>query len=111
MRANIGGGWRVVHLSDRCVELRKDDHAYRRLTGRDGFVRVRSEPGMDRAQMIAKAVQMAKQTDETLSFRIANDLIPRGRALAEYRAKQRALAHKFGTNEDPELIGIKGVRA
>jgi hypothetical protein len=66
---------------------------------------------MDRQQMIAKAMERAKECDQTLSFRIANDLIPRGRALAEYRAKQRNMAGKFSTPEEPELIGVKGVRA
>jgi hypothetical protein len=107
MKAYVGGGWAITHLTDRTVELRKDDHAYRRLTGRDGYVRVRAEPGMDRTQMLAKAMQTANETDTALAFRVANDLIPRGKALSEYRAKQRQLAGGFATPEEPELIGAK----
>lgn len=112
MRAYVGGGWAIRHITDRVVELVKEDYAYRRLTGgRDGFVRVRAEPGMDRSELLAKALKQANECDQTLSFRIANDLIPRGRALAEYRATQRKLAGTFATPDEPELIGVKGVRA
>lgn len=108
MRVSLAAGWRITHLTDRCLELTKDDYAYRRLTGgRDGFVRVRAEPGMDRAAMFAKAEQMARANDEALTFRVANDLIPRDSALRRYRRQQRQLATAFGTPEDAEIIGRK----
>lgn len=108
MRVSLAAGWRITHLSDRCLELTKDDYAYRRLTGgRDGFVRVRAEPGMSRHDMFAKAEQMARANDEALTFRVANDLIPADHALRKYRRQQRQLAAAFSTPEEPEIIGRK----
>ena len=104
---NVGGGWRIVHLTDRVVELSKDDWAYRRLTGRDGYVRVRAEPGMARTDIVNTAIEMAQKTDQDLSLRLAADLIPTARGAGQYRQKARALAVKFGTPEDPEVIGVK----
>ena len=103
----IGNGWRIVHLTDRVVELRKDDWSYRRLTGRDGYVRVRAEPGMDRSTIIETAIETARKTDQDLSFRLAAEVFPTARGVGEYRQKSRALATMFGTPEDPEVIGAK----
>lgn len=107
MRAYVAAGWHVHHLTDRVVELRKDSYEYRRLTGRDGFVRLRAETGMDRAGLVERAVEMARETDEKLSFRVAAELIPTATALHRYRDQLRRLAPRFGTPEDPELIGVK----
>lgn len=103
----IGAGWTIHHLTDRVIELRKDSYEYRRLTGRDGFVRVRAEPGMDRAQIIDRAIQQARKSDDALSFRLANDLMPTARGAGKYRDTLRKLTNRFATPEDPELIGVK----
>lgn len=98
-------GWRLVHLTDRVVELRKDDWAYRRVLGRDGFVRVRAEPGMDRHALIDKALELAKQDDAEIAERVGKDLMPRN--IAKYRLRQRRWAPVMATPEEPELIGVK----
>jgi len=107
MKAHVGGAWHIRHLTDRVVELVKDDLAYRRLTGRDGFVRVRAEPGMDRQQMLDKAIRIATENDVAISFRVAHDLIPSARATRTYREQVKKLAPTFATPEEPELIGVK----
>lgn len=107
MRIHLGSGWTIHHLADRVVELRKDDYAFRRFTGREGFVRFRAEPGMDRSAMIEGALKKAMVQDEALALRVAKQLIPSGRALAAYRTEQRRLATAFGTPEDEATIGRK----
>lgn len=107
MRVAIGGGWSIHHLTDRVVELRKDDFAYRRATGRDGYVRVRAEPGMNRQTMIAKAVAMAQRNDEALAARLSKQLLPSAHALAEYTGKQVQMVRAMSTGDEPELIGAK----
>jgi ribosomal protein L35AE/L33A len=102
---HLGAGWRLVHVTDRVIELRKDDAAYRRLIGRDGYVRVRAEPGMDRQALIEKAVEVAQRNDEALAERVAKQLMPRH--VTRYHARQGQLAAAFGTPEDPEIGGIK----
>lgn len=99
-------GWRVVHLTDRSIELRKNDYAYRRVTGRDGYVRMRAEPGMDRAGLLDEAFNLALKNDELLAERLAKDLVPR--RVGGYQMQQRRFAWgAFGTPEDPEVIGVK----
>lgn len=99
-------GWRVVHLTDRSIKLKKEDYAYRKVTGRDGYVLIRSEPGMDRQVLLDKALGVAIKNDELLAERIAEDLVPK--RLAGYQMKQRVLANgAFATPEDPEIIGVK----
>lgn len=105
MGLHLGAGWHLHHMTDRCIELRKDDVLYRRLLGRDGYVRLRAEPGMDRKELLEKAVQMAKDTDAALSERIAKDLGLRN--VDRYQHRQRELAQAFATPEDPEIIGRK----
>lgn len=105
MGVHLGAGWHLHHMTDRVIELRKDDVLYRRLLGRDGYVRLRAEPGMDRKELLEKAVQMAKDTDAALSERIAKDLGLRN--VARYQQRQRELATAFATPEDPEIIGRK----
>jgi len=102
---NLGGGWKLVHLADRCVELQKEDYAYRKYLGRDGFVRYRAEPGYDRYTMIQEAMKIAQANDASIAQRMAEQLVPR--RLGGYQMKQRQFAQVFGTPEDPELIGVK----
>ena len=103
----LAGGWQIHHLSDRVVELRKDSYEYRRLTGRDGFVRARCEPGMDRSTLIDRALQQAVKSDEALALRVAKEMMPKADALAKYKRQISGMAGAFGTPEEPELIGVK----
>jgi hypothetical protein len=107
MRVAVGAGWHIHHLTDRCVELRKDDYLYRRFTERDGVVRVRIEPEMTRAQAIEKAMQMAQRNDEAMALRVSKQLVPSKHALAAYTGKQVRMDRAFATPEDPEQIGVK----
>lgn len=107
MRIHLGANWLLHHVTDRCVELKKDDYAYRRFTDRDGFVRFRAEPGMDRNDMIEGALKKAMVQDEALALRVAKQLIPSGRALERYRTEQRRLARAFSTPDDEASIGRK----
>lgn len=107
MRAYVGAGWTIHHLTDRVVELRKDDPVYRRFTGRDGFVRVRIDLEMTRAQALEKAIEFAQKNDELLALRVSKQLIPRKHALAAYQGKSVQMERAFATPEDTELIGVK----
>lgn len=100
----IGAGWQLVHCTDRVVELRKEDVGYRRILGRDGYVRVRAEPGMDRKALIDRAERAAKESDARLADIAAKQEAPR---IAAYQRKQARLAPAFVTPEDPEIIGRK----
>lgn len=103
MRAYVGANWYIKHLTDRVIELRKDDPVYRRFTNRDGYVRVRIEPNETRLHAIEKAVTMAKRNDEELALRIGKQLIPSKAALAEYSGKQLRMVPAFGLREqEPE---------
>jgi hypothetical protein len=106
-RAYIGGGWHIHHLSDRVLEIRKEDAVYRRFTGADGFVRVRGEPGIDRMALIERALHEANRADTAMAFRVASDLVPSAQALGEYREQVGKLKPIFETGEEPERIGIK----
>lgn len=94
-----------MHVTDRVVELRKDDVAYRRLLGRDGFVRYRAEPGMDRYTMIERAKELAQKDDEAVADMLARQVVLR--STGRYQAQQRHLASVFATPEEPERIGVK----
>lgn len=107
MNAAIGGGWAITHLTDRCVELQKNDWAYRRFTNRDGFVRVRAEPGMDRQTMIQTAIEMAQRNDADLALRVGKQLAPSLKQLAAFQGKQVRMNEAFSTPEDPERMGVK----
>lgn len=109
MRAEVGGGWSIHHITDRTVELRKPSYEYRRFTGFDGVVVVRAEPGMDRAAVLNKAIEMAKQNDADLAVRITRRLVPSLQALADYTGKRVRVTQAFKTPEDPEIIGTKRV--
>lgn len=101
MSVTLGAGWKLVHVTDRVVELRKDCPVYRRFVGRDGYVRLRAEPGMDRSALIHKAVEMAKRNDEALSQRVAKHLMPT--KARQYQMRQQQLAAAFGIpGEEPE---------
>jgi hypothetical protein len=76
MRPYVGAGWHIHHVTDRVIELRKDDPIYRRFTGRDGYVRTRIEPEMTRAQAIEKALNVAQKNDELLALRVSKQLLP-----------------------------------
>lgn len=103
MRAYVGAGWYITHLTDRVVELRKDDPAYRRFTNRDGYVRVRIEPQETRQHALDKAVTMAKRNDEALALKIGQQLVPSKAALAAYTGKQLRMVPAFGLREqEPE---------
>lgn len=90
-----------MHMTDRTIALRKDDPVYRRFNdGRDGYVLVRGEPGMDRNALIEKAVQMARRNDDAISQRVAQQLMPT--KVRQYQIQQRALAGAFGVpGEEP----------
>jgi hypothetical protein len=105
MSVHLGGGWHIVHVTDRVVEIQKDDVAYRRMIGRDGYVRVRAEPGMDKAAMIEKARTLAQKNDEMLADRVARQIVLR--STGRYQQRQRELASAFATPEDPEIIGVR----
>jgi hypothetical protein len=107
MKLSIGSGWEIVHLTDRVVEIRKDDWAYRRITGRPGFVRVRGEPGMDRQELTNLALETARKNDEELAKRVAKQLMPTARSLAKYKKEQATYGPIFRTPEEPERIGVK----
>ena len=62
VRVNVGAGWHIHHLTDRVVELRKEDAVYRRFTNRDGYVRVRIEPQMTRQQALDAERQQKRET-------------------------------------------------
>jgi hypothetical protein len=109
MRQYVGGGWYVHHLTDRVLEIRKDDHVYRRFTGNDGFVRVRGEPGIERAVLVERALSEANKCDMAMAFRVASELIPTDAALADFAGKVSAIEHKTETGEEPGTIGIKRV--
>jgi hypothetical protein len=98
MRAYFGGGWYVSHLTDRVVEIRKESAIYRQLTGRDGFVRVRAEPGMSRADLIDTAIALAVTNDEMITTLAAKRIFPKH--LTRYRLQQHKLAHVFGVKDE-----------
>lgn len=105
MTAYIGNGWRIVHLTDRCVHLRKESFEYRMmLDGEDGFVHVDAEPGMNRQGLIEKALVMAQRSDARLAEFIALQHAPQ---TARYKQRQAQLSHAFRTPEDPTIIGVK----
>ena len=107
MKAYIGNGWYVEHITDRVCELKKDDYAYRRITGSDGFVRVRSDQDVSRYDLIQAAIERARRSDFELALRIGYDIIPTANGVGRYRNTLHGLHKKFATPEDPEIIGVK----
>jgi hypothetical protein len=106
MKAAVGGGWVITHLTDRVCEMRNESWAYRRLTGQDGLVRVRVEPGCDRSWMIEKGVAKARESDEKLAQLMAKDVMP---SVARFRETSKRLATAMMTGEESPLIGVKRV--
>jgi hypothetical protein len=102
---SLGAGWKLVHLSDRCIELEKDDYAYRKYLGRDGYVRYRVEPGYDRCLMINEAMALACANDAKIAYRMASEIVPR--RVGGYQMQQKTFAWVMGTPEDPEIAGVK----
>lgn len=109
MRAYVGAGWYIWHITDRNVQLRKSDPVYRKLTGLDGFVNYSGQPGYSRSQMLDEAIQKAKETDEKLSFLVAQDIIPRGSKVQTYQMQAHRLNKGFRTPEDASVIGRKSL--
>jgi hypothetical protein len=105
MCVNLGAGWHLHHLTDRVVELRKDDATYRRVLGRDGYVRLRAEPGMDRQQLLDRAQTLARENDARLAEIVATQILPKH--VTRYQQRQAGLAPAFATPEEPEIIGRK----
>lgn len=109
MRQTIGNGWHITHLTDRTVQLEKESADYRRLTGRDGFVFVRGEPGIPRSILIDHATEQAVALDAELARRIAAGLLPTQAQMLEYmRTSNQYLPH-VTTFEEPATIGRKGI--
>jgi hypothetical protein len=109
MRQYIGDGWYIEHLTERTLDLKKESYEYRRFTGRDGTVRIRAEPGMDRAKIIERAIIMAKRSDAELAQRVLERMVPSDHNLRRFREQSRLMARAFGTREEPEFIGRKRV--
>jgi hypothetical protein len=107
LRQTIGNGWTLTHLTDRTVELRKESADYRRLTGADGFVLVRGEPGIPRHILIDQATEKACALDLELARRIAAELIPTSQSLNQYAADVRRYVPVMNTGEEPVFIGRK----
>jgi hypothetical protein len=95
MSAPFAAGWRIVHLSDRKVMLQKDDPVYLKIMGMPGFVTVRAEPGMDRAQVLDIARSMAERNDIVVSKLVAKQVAPNLAQLVTYQNKLRRLKPTF----------------
>lgn len=103
---HLGAGWKLAHLTDRSILLTKDDVGYRRVVGRDGYVLLRLEPGMNRADAIDRAVDLARKNDAALAEIVAKQIVPKN--VGPYQRRQRRFANgAFATPEDPAIIGVK----
>lgn len=98
MRAYIGAGWYVAHKTDRVLELHKDSAIYRQLTGRDGVVRVRVEPGMSQAELFDAAEKMAIKNDEMITTLAAKRIFPKH--LRRFTLQRHNLARVFGVRDE-----------
>ncbi len=103
----IGNGWNVWHETERTLELRKDSADYRRLTGRDGFVLVRGEPGIPKHILYQEATEKAIALDDELARRIASELLPTRQALVTYGEKIRQWGQVMNTGEEQAYLGRK----
>ena len=81
--------WKVNHVTDRVVHLDKEDVAYRKYTGRDGFVRVRVQPGESRDAMFDRAENIAEMNDSILGLKLGKELLP-----VDFLPKERARTGK-----------------
>ena len=109
MKAYVGAGWYIWHITDRNVQLRKSDPIYRKLTGLDGFVNYSAQPGYDTGRMLDEAIEKAKAEDEKLAFLVAQDIIPRGSKVQTYQMQAHRLNKGFRTPEDASVIGRKAL--
>ena len=107
MRAYVGAGWYIWHITDHVVTLRKDDYLYRKVTGHDGFVTRKVQKGMTRDECLNLAIRDARETDEKLSFLVAKEIIPRGSKVQTYQMKAHRLNRAARTDEDSRVIGRK----
>jgi hypothetical protein len=106
MRAYLGNGWTMRHLTDRTIGLVKPSVAYRRVTNRDGWVFVRGEPGIAREVLIEKALRAAQREDAKLAEILGKQLAPDRRA---FDGTLQRITPAFETPEDPARIGRKAV--
>lgn len=107
MRTYVGGGWHIVHITDRTLRIEKEDFTYRYFTGANGFVFVRAQPGMSRQEMIEMALRHANRSDEKLALLIAEKMMPTGQQWAAYRRQLRHMKNSVQTGEEPDVIGRK----
>lgn len=101
----IGNGWMVWHQTERTLELRKESAEYRRLTGRDGFVLVRGEPGIPKHVLYQQAEEKAIELDAELARRIALELLPTPQALGIYGGKVKQYVPVMNTGQEESAIG------
>jgi hypothetical protein len=109
MRAYVGAGWYIHHLTDRVVALRKEDYLYRKVTGRDGYVTQKVQVGMTRSECLEEAIKNAQKNDEKLAFLVAKEIIPQGSKVQTYQMKAHRLNRCARTDEDESAIGRKRV--
>jgi hypothetical protein len=108
MRAYVGAGWYIWHITDRNVALRKESVVYRAFcNGKDGYVNVAVQPGMTRTEALEEATKKAIAMDEEIAFRVAKDLIPTASSYQTYEMKAHRLNKAFVTPESPSIIGRK----
>jgi len=105
--AQIGNGWTVWHETERTLELRKESHEYRRLTGRDGFVLVRGEPGIPKHILYERAMKDAERVDAQLAERIAREEFPTAKALSAYAIDVKQYVPVMSTGEEEAFVGRK----
>jgi hypothetical protein len=103
----IGNGWTIYHETDRTLELRKDSHDYRRLTGRDGFVLVRGEPGIPKHILFEQASEKARELDNEVARRILLELMPTRNSLGTYAGEMKQYVPVMNTGEEESFIGRK----
>ncbi len=106
-REYVGAGWYVWHQTDRNIELRKEDAIYRKITGKDGYVKMGGDPGMSREEIKQRAILRAQQNDEKLAMLVAQDIIPKASQLQTYEMKAHKLNKVYKTPESPTIIGRK----
>lgn len=123
----LGAGWELKHVTARTAYLVKEDYLYREITGRDGYILARIEPGGSREQLLNDAMAIAEENDARLGLMLGEKLLPadfkiKERAkkyspedivvsaggskvvsLEQHRQIQAMLARKFGTPEDPQV--------
>lgn len=102
MRTYVGAGWHIYTLTDRVVELRKEDHAFRVLTGGDGFVRVRVDPEMTREQAVTIAIETALKLDAKIAEMAALGILKSSRSINRYREVTDQLERLFAIPDEED---------